>query len=62
MRSAVFYVAAAAGAAAPRCAPAEQTLYRNAERATELVLNLDAAGAWYRSSDAKRSAASFFGL
>ena len=52
MRSAVFYVAAAAGAAAPRCAPAEQTLYRNAERATELTLNLDAIGAVYQSDDA----------
>ncbi len=48
----MFYAAAAAGVAAAPCVLAEQTLYRNAERATELVLNVDATGAWYRSSDA----------
>ena len=34
------------------CAWAEQTLYRDPERATELVLNLDVIGAWYPSRDA----------
>ena len=45
-------IVAACGAATAQCASAEQTLYRNSERATELVLNLDAIGAWYRSDDA----------
>ena len=45
-------VLAAAGLVAAPCAWAGQTLYRNAERAAELVLNLDAIGAWYRSDNA----------
>ena len=45
-------IVAACGAATAQCASAEQTLYRNSERATELVLNLDAIGALYQSDDA----------
>src|SRR5688572_12561002 len=44
-------VAIASVAQAP-CVRAEQTLYRDAERGTELVLNADMVGAWYRSDDA----------
>ena len=41
----------AAHVATAPCVLAEQTLYGNADRATELVLNLDAIGAWYQSDD-----------
>jgi hypothetical protein len=48
----VLLAVAAGGLATAPCAPAEHALYRNPERATELVLNLDAMGAWYGSDDA----------
>ena len=51
-RSAVLLAVAAAGLATAPRALAEKTLYRNAERATELVLNLDAIGALYQSDNA----------
>jgi hypothetical protein len=48
----VLRLVAIASVAQPPCLRAEQTLYRDAERGTELVLNADMVGAWYRSDDA----------
>lgn len=43
---------AAGGLARAPFAAAEHTIYRDAQRGTELVLNADVIGAWYRSNDA----------
>jgi hypothetical protein len=51
-KSPAVLFAAACGVSTAQYARAEQTLYRNTERATELVLSLDAVGAWYHSGDA----------
>jgi hypothetical protein len=47
----LWLVAAGCGAQAP-CLRAEHTIYRDAQRDAELVLNADMVGAWYRSDDA----------
>ncbi len=45
------YLVASVGVAHTLCLRAEHMLYRDAERGTELVLNAEVVGAWYRSDD-----------
>lgn len=51
-RTAVLCLAAAAGGVATSSAWGEHTVFANAGRDTEVVLNVDAIGAWYGSSGA----------
>jgi Alginate export len=52
MRTAALYLVAAGSVARVSSAWAEYTIYRDAARGTEVVLNVDAIGAWYGSNSA----------